>query len=123
MTQGVKNGLKATADANTGKMEIALIRDGKEICVTDIELSETCAAAGLLLGAAATASDQLPPQGAIPIISVAPTGYNFGRNHISGSDDLILYFGASALGIAIPRDHMAAIGQRLIALSAGGQPQ
>src|SRR4051812_38245880 len=110
MPRGVKNGLRATADSKTGKMEIALIRDGKDICVTDIELSEASSAAAILLGTAATASDQMPPpQTTIPIISIAPTGYNFGQSHIPDCDNLILYFGSSALGIAIPRDQMAAI--------------
>ncbi|MGY4260107.1 hypothetical protein ACVI1L_007175 [Bradyrhizobium sp. USDA 4516] len=123
MPQAVKNGLKATADIKTGKMEIALIRDDKEICVTDIDLSEVCAAAATLLATATQACEQMPPQNIIPTMSIAPTGYNFGQSHIPGCDNLIFYFGPSALGIAIHRSQMAAIGQRLIALSAGGQRQ
>jgi hypothetical protein len=119
----VNNGLKATANVQSGKMEIALIRDGKEICVTDIELSEVCSAAATLLGTAAAACDQMPPQNIIPTMSIAPTGYNFGPSHIPGCDNLIFYFGPSALGIAIHRDHMAAIGQQLIALGAQGTRQ
>jgi hypothetical protein len=101
-------------------MEIALIRDGKDICVTDIELSEASSAAAILLGAAATASDQMPPQNSLPVISIVPTGLAFGPSHIPNCDNLVLFFGFSALGIAIPRENMAAIGQQLIALGTMG---
>ena len=125
MSLVMKNGLKVTPDVKTGKMEIALIRDGKEICVTDIALSEASSAAALLLGAAANVADQTPapPQNTLPVISIAPTGYSFGPSHITGCDNVVFFFGSSALGIAIHRDHMEAMGQQLIALGAKGAAQ
>lgn len=59
---------------------------------------------------------------AIEYPTIVPTTLALGPSHLPDHVSMTLRFGASTLGFAIPREALAALGQAIVALGAGGSP-
>jgi hypothetical protein len=122
----VVNGLKAAANAVTGKMILTLIKDGKSVGETEIETKKASSIASVVLHTAKTAHDMTgrplidAEDGKATYAPIIPSGLNLGQSHMPNCTSLIFHFGESILAIAVPDAELKIFGQRLIALGATG---
>jgi hypothetical protein len=121
----IQNGIKTIANYETGKMTITLVRDGADRGSTEIETREAAKLAVMLLMTAKAAFDMAGkrPNLARSVshsFNLQPTSVAVGSSPIPDCEALIFAFGETEVGIAIPRSHLGALGQQLMAL---GGPQ
>ena len=116
--------LKAIARVEEGAVELAIVRDGKELASIQISAQVAADCAVLILRAAQVAfekSGKPPPRvrdyTATPV-TITPNSIRMAPATTLDGAGLLMYFGETVLGVTIPPMFLPSLGQELFALSA-----